>query len=130
MTSRQGGKISINMVPDGLSNTIFLGEQNVNGNVSPNWYLRNGAASANTSVPINTNLQVDTTTGGSCATWTPTHSVRANWSYNYGFKSFHPGGANFSMGDASVRLINQNIDMKTYNLLGCRFDGQAVTPDF
>jgi len=126
MTSRQGGRISINMVPDGLTNTFFLGEQNIMGNTIPNWYLRNGAASATTSVPINTNMHVQQETGGSCATWTPATPVRANWCQNYGFKSYHSAGANFAMVDGSTRFISQSIDQKTYNLLGCRFDGQAV----
>ena len=50
---------------------------------------------------------------------------RGNWCANYGFKSRHPAGANFALGDSSVRFIRQNIDHKTYQLLGCRYDGNA-----
>jgi prepilin-type processing-associated H-X9-DG protein len=49
-----------------------------------------------------------------------------NWAVAFGFKSRHPGGANFVFGDGSVHFISQDIDYKTYQLLGCRNDGQTV----
>jgi prepilin-type processing-associated H-X9-DG protein len=45
----------------------------------------------------------------------------------WGFKSRHTGGVNFALVDGSVPFIQQNIDHKTYQLLGCRNDGQPVT---
>ena len=32
----------------------------------------------------------------------------------WGFRSQHPGGANFLMGDGSVRLIKDSVDLATY----------------
>ncbi|MBX3426107.1 MAG: DUF1559 domain-containing protein [Pirellulales bacterium] len=42
------------------------------------------------------------------------------------FASFHPGGVNFSLGDASVRFINDSVDMVTYLALGSRNGGEVV----
>ena len=43
--------------------------------------------------------------------------------YTLGFKSRHIGGANFAFADGSVQFLKQTINMKTYQLLGCRHDG-------
>jgi prepilin-type processing-associated H-X9-DG protein len=50
-----------------------------------------------------------------------------NWAVTWGFKSNHPNGANFALVDGSVHFISQNINMRTYQHLGCRDDGQAVS---
>ena len=48
----------------------------------------------------------------------------------WGFKSNHPNGAMFAFADGSIRFIAKTIDHKTYQLLGCRFDGQAVSAQY
>ena len=45
-----------------------------------------------------------------------------------GFASWHPGGANFSCGDGSVKFISEFINTKPYQQLGHRADGQL--PEF
>ena len=50
-----------------------------------------------------------------------------NWAVTWGFKSNHPGGVNAAYVDGSVHFLNENIDMRTYQHLGCRDDGNAVT---
>ena len=42
------------------------------------------------------------------------------------FGSMHPGGANFAMGDASVRFISQNINLGTYRSLASRDGGETL----
>jgi prepilin-type processing-associated H-X9-DG protein len=42
-------------------------------------------------------------------------------------RSYHPGGVNAALCDASVRFIAQTIDLVTYQCLGARNDGSAVT---
>jgi prepilin-type processing-associated H-X9-DG protein len=43
-----------------------------------------------------------------------------------GFKSLHPGGANFLLGDGAVLFLTQNIDHNNYQALGGKSDGKAA----
>jgi prepilin-type processing-associated H-X9-DG protein len=47
----------------------------------------------------------------------------------YGFRSLHPGGANFAMADGSVKFIKNGIDVKTYRGLGTRAGGEILSSD-
>lgn len=42
------------------------------------------------------------------------------------FGSYHTGGANFVLGDGSVHFFSQSINLRTYQWLGDRADGQVV----
>ena len=42
------------------------------------------------------------------------------------FGSYHVGGAHFTLGDASVRFISENINQSVYNALGSRNGGEVV----
>lgn len=48
---------------------------------------------------------------------------------NFGFRSQHPGGLNFLMGDGSVKFIKQTIDLPTYRALGTRAGGEVISAD-
>ena len=54
-------------------------------------------------------------------------------SYEYprvnAFGSLHPGGANFTMADGSVRFINQTIAQPTFHALGTRAGGELISAD-
>jgi len=50
-----------------------------------------------------------------------------NWSVAWGFKSNHAIGVNFARVDGSVQFVNQSLDMRTYQYLGCRHDGMSAT---
>ncbi|HLJ98136.1 MAG TPA: DUF1559 domain-containing protein [Gemmataceae bacterium] len=135
-----GPKIRIADVDDGLSNTILLGESLVGQNEFQRWGNDWGWAGYNSvsqgqtiqpiNWPIDTNVYGDTS-WSDCNTNCTKHGVDPahciwNWHVTWGFKSNHAGGANFCFGDGSVHFIQQNIDMQTYQYLGCRNDSQPV----
>ena len=47
----------------------------------------------------------------------------------YGFRSLHPGGANFAMGDGSVKFIKSSISVNTYRALGTRAGAEVISAD-
>jgi prepilin-type N-terminal cleavage/methylation domain-containing protein/prepilin-type processing-associated H-X9-DG protein len=49
-----------------------------------------------------------------------------NWQTSQGFKSKHPGGAQFVLCDGSVQFLSDSIDYTTYQRLGCRRDKEPV----
>jgi prepilin-type processing-associated H-X9-DG protein len=115
---------------------LLVGENSPNQNVTLAWAGGNGIY-ASTVLPLNwrTNLkdgQVDTN-GDVCnlaAYYTPNNvHCYINWSYMMGFKSYHPGGANFGFVDGSVRFLKQTIYTKTYEALSTRAGGEVVSAD-
>ena len=55
------------------------------------------------------------------------HAAGTSWWTTSGFKSRHPGGANFCMGDGSVHFITETIDYRLYNELGSRAGGEVAS---
>lgn len=112
MFGRCSKPISFAMTTDGLSNTIMAGET-LPGDC---WWM--GAFNPNlsisgTSIPINI---MESNNG-----------QEVNWYRVCGFKSRHPGGANFLLGDGSVRFFAATIDYRLFNNLGTRAGGEAVS---
>jgi len=111
---------------DGLSNTIYIGEARgqCSGHIDLGWSVSNKWG-AFTQIPIN----FDTCHSQSEAQSLGLNNCNAscNWNAEVGFKSLHPGGAQFLFGDGGVRFITQNIDMVTYNYLGDKSDKKAVS---
>ncbi len=111
-------------ISDGLSNTIAMGE------VRPecNSHLRDGWMHVNatwtmTTAPIN----YPTCPGepGYNETQSSCHGINS-WGTAIGFKSRHPGGANFVLCDGSVVFLSDAINYLTYQKLGDRWDGLPV----
>lgn len=112
-------------VPDGTSNTIFVGEVRVDcsGHVRAGWSHSNKWG-AFTQIPINYDSCYPDVASATAAGKTAC-AARCTWNTEVGFKSQHPGGANFLFGDGSVRFISQTIDHWTYQYIGDRRDGRA-----
>jgi prepilin-type processing-associated H-X9-DG protein len=53
--------------------------------------------------------------------------VTDQWYQMRGFRSMHPGGAQFVMGDGSVQFVQEGIDHKTYRGLATRNGGEIVS---
>ena len=90
-------------VRDGLTNTIMAGE------TLPGDYIWNGVFCPNfpisgTSIPVNTFIN----DGGLHGTWDADGGII--WGKSSGYKSLHPGGCNFMLGDGSIHFFSASID--------------------
>jgi prepilin-type N-terminal cleavage/methylation domain-containing protein len=115
--TRMSLEVKAKEITDGLSNTIFMGEvrPGCSSHASEGWaWSHSGNGLVSTVIPINIDTCSQDLTAG-CRCW-------ANWSTALGFKSAHPGGAMFVMGDASTHFLSEAIDMYTYNALGGKAD--------
>src|SRR5262249_53880538 len=130
--NRLGAKISMASVTDGTSNTIMIGEtlvgQHDHLRYVSTWYndywagFNCGASHCTTIVPINYRLTNPNDPWCDVPMGSPW-----NWNVSWGFRSNHTGGTNFVFVDGSVHFVSQSIDHKTYQLLGCRVDGQPAS---
>lgn len=100
-------------ISDGLSNTFLIGESVVEQDLHAAALFSDGDwASCNQQlnyfVP---NLE----------------SVKQDWFDVRGFRSNHPGGANFAHADASIHFINEGIDHLVYRGLSTKDGGEVVS---
>lgn len=123
--------IGANDVRDGTAHTILVGEilPDCNDHAEGWWrYNGMGNAHASTSVPVNTMTTCRGVPKGSkpyasnpdCTNWN-------NWNLSWGFRSYHPGGAQFLFVDGTVHLLSESIDYTTYQRLGGRKDGEPIS---
>jgi prepilin-type N-terminal cleavage/methylation domain-containing protein len=98
-------------VTDGLSSTIMLSEKR--GDL-----LTWGGAFSGNFQGAPTGMRINS----------PSTNLTNSGDYrnNMGAGSYHPGGATFCMGDASVTFLTDNIDFVLYNALGGKSDGIAA----
>ncbi|WP_437205684.1 DUF1559 family PulG-like putative transporter [Planctomicrobium sp. SH664] len=136
-------------ITDGLSNTIFVGEKAFNTPYSSNGLRQMGTtwAGCRSSSAATDQGYVQVGGGGyvvinaSCIT--TDEGAYQNADCRYGFSSEHDAGAQFLLGDGSVRFISNNIDQRpdilrgssgrnneavnaTFQRLLARGDGQVV----
>jgi prepilin-type N-terminal cleavage/methylation domain-containing protein/prepilin-type processing-associated H-X9-DG protein len=113
-------------IEDGVSNTIAMGEilpSSSGHQWALGWTKSDGLWFA-TTAPINYLTDpalVKTVPPVRCRDW------ELDFNVNMGFKSQHTGGANFVFCDGSVHFLQDSIDFTTYQRLGARSDGEAVT---
>lgn len=115
---------ALHEVEDGTSNTIAMGEilpRSTGFQWVMGWTYAEGVWFA-TTAPINHPTDRDV--------WDRRAPRGGNWDLDFnvanGFKSRHPGGANFVLCDSSTKFISEDIDYETYQALGARRDGTVV----
>jgi prepilin-type processing-associated H-X9-DG protein len=123
--------IPLALVTDGTSNTIYVGEQDrFPGNTDPdavfNSWSRAEWFSSNASGV--TRIQGMATSGpainAKCA-GCPTTLANGQ----FGFRSNHPGGANFLFGDGSVHFLKQTINYNVYWAVSTKNFGEVLSAD-
>jgi prepilin-type N-terminal cleavage/methylation domain-containing protein/prepilin-type processing-associated H-X9-DG protein len=137
-----GRRMRIQAITDGTSNTIFVGEEQYTlkaaytvaeldlqgvarrkalwefGSDSIDCQFGMNEAFGSTAVKMNLKSP-----GADVFTGAPLEAYIAS------FGSLHPGGANFLMGDGSVRFIKDSINPGVYSALGTRNGGEVVSSD-
>jgi hypothetical protein len=118
------GVVTMSDVLDGTSNTLMIGERSMTpppgvANDYLSWVRGNDTAS---------------TPAGSGAAKNITYGINSAAGFYNGsnmndlaMNSNHVQGANFALGDGSVRFINQGIDLTTY-LAGATVNGKEPYP--
>ena len=135
-----GDRMRVTDITDGLSNTIFVGEENYT--LKPTYTVQEldlqGTARRKAvwqfgSDSIDCQFDYNEAFGST--------GVQMNYpvrqvgdpdqeAYILSFGSLHTGGANFLMGDGSVRFIGQTISATTYSALGTRAGEEVIGSDF
>jgi len=151
----------LSSISDGTSNTMFVGEASRFRNEVETWYnewscaiwwgssidgVSRLAAVATTAPKLNANLQIPDpnptySLTGDVDSWIydPDPKLNALNAGQFGFRSQHPGGANFLFGDGSVRFLKETIDMGSpryadrnpgvYRKLSTKEGGEVVSAD-
>lgn len=120
-------------ITDGLSKTIFFGEVRPDCSVHAyhGWlHGNNGSGLVSTVIPINYDTCYTPAAiynSGSEDTHVQGCNMSCNWATELGFKSNHPGGANFAFGDGSIHFLTEDIDHLSYQYLGEKNDGEVIT---
>jgi prepilin-type processing-associated H-X9-DG protein len=120
---------SINSATDGTSNTIIVGEVLPSKRANLQFYVNIGAT-AGTTVPLgwDTNTFPATDPNCNCQWENTTAPLGCRFSAAAeGFRSEHPGGANFAFADGSVHFLKKTISLATYNALGSRNGGEVIS---
>ena len=132
-------RIAYDDITDGPAYTILLGE--ARHGTSPGWASGTRATLRNTGNPINAKAPLVLPRP---ATWWASSSIDpANpgaveasvqggllpLTYVGGFSSYHAGGAQFLLGDGSVRFVKEPIDARVFRRLGNRCDGDLIGDD-
>ena len=102
-------------ITDGTSNTFMIGEDIPGMNTHCGWPRAN-YSTGTCSIPLNNAMQAGQ----------PGFNNPGDWPNVYSFRSRHSGGANFALGDASVRFIPQSIDIASYRALATRSGGESA----
>jgi prepilin-type N-terminal cleavage/methylation domain-containing protein/prepilin-type processing-associated H-X9-DG protein len=121
--------VTIASITDGTSNTVLIGEVLPYQTADLNFWNFNGSV-AGTTIPINWNSNQINPADPSCYNKWSDSPVGCRFNYDStGFKSAHPGGANFLLSDGSVRFLKSSTNIPTFCALGSRAGGEVVSAD-
>jgi len=109
-------KIKLGHITDGTSNTFMIGEDIPKVNQHCGWPNANYACGT-CCIPLNNALK----------SGQPGYNNPGDWPNVYSFRSRHTGGANFALGDGSVRFVAESIDLNLYRALATIQGGEAVS---
>ncbi len=115
MMGRYGWSAMFADVRDGLSNTVCVGECIGALCISQNYGVETVATTAHPINFMNESLMNDIP-----------NIANPRWDESLGFRSMHPGGANFCMGDASVHYFSEGIDGVAYRAMASRDGGETI----
>ncbi len=104
-------------ISDGTTNTVMVGERALGSVGTTSYSGAVWAGSWDTNKEASTMWELDSTT-----------QYRINGTDQWSFSSFHAGGAQFALGDASVRFVSDN-DTAILNNIAARNDGGIVQWD-
>ena len=131
------GPMKLSDVKDGTSNTFLVGEIiarckcDGQGSEQGWWHTTGRNCVAHTATPLNILTTCVSSSDEAkkrqflqpdCADHEPLEQINIS----FGFRSFHPAGANFLMCDGSVKFISNDINYQIYKAYGGRDDGQSV----
>jgi prepilin-type N-terminal cleavage/methylation domain-containing protein/prepilin-type processing-associated H-X9-DG protein len=112
-------KVKLTDITDGTSNTLMVGEQSFDANsIGYRTYIRGCNSSTNVACASTRNVT------------NPLNSMPCNGSTGYNDVSFgsqHSKGANFLLGDGSVRFIPSSIDFAVYQAAATRAGGEVAS---
>jgi len=114
LNNLRANQTKFSSITDGTSNTWAAGEA-VPYWCAWTWWFSENATTATCAIPLNYRKGIDNL-----------RQYVNNWDRNYGFYSQHPGGGNFSMCDASVRFVSDNIDLTVYRAVATISGEEAV----
>ena len=110
------GPMSMAAVTDGLSNTYMIGEDVPEFIAWNAWSYPNGAVGT-CAIPPNVGISIAPL--GAAAGF-------GQWPTRYSFRSRHPGGLQFAMGDGSVRFVRDSIPLNVYRATASRSGGEVT----
>ena len=113
--SDDSAKMALAGIGDGLSNTFFVGEDLPKMNQHCGWTNAN-YATGTCAIPLNNAMQAGQ----------PGYNNPGDWPNVYSFRSRHSNGANFGLGDGSVRFVPQSVDINVYRAMATRNGGETL----
>jgi len=115
MIGRYAWSASFDQVPDGLSNTMMVGECIGALSICQNYAVESFATTAHPINYMNQSLMDN-----------PPTMANPRWDESTGFRSMHVGGANFCLADGSIHFFSDSIDSATYRAIASRNGDEAL----